>query len=807
VGRIKDLVLNIGANTKQLNKELGKTRSKFRRTFGEIQNMGKGLSVGVSAPLAAFGAMASKTFVDFEFQMAKVKAVSGATTSEFKALESQAKELGRTTMFTASEVAGLQLSLSRLGFTSTEIQGATADILNLAQAADADLSHAADVTASTLRAFGLDVSQTGHLADVMASSFSGSALSMDSFSNAMQYVAPVSKAAGVSLEETTAMLAVLANNGIRGSKAGRALRRILGEMAKTGKPAKEAIQDLAAEGLTLSDAFDEVGRSAQTQLLILAENTDKLDPLTERFENANGAAAEMAATMDATTHGALKRMQSAVEGAQLAVGSALAPALTKLAQIVGDVAGYFARLNPTTQGTAVVMGTLAAAAGPLLVMLPSLAQGIRMVAMSTRFLAGPIGILTLSLTALLPLFTDFSLKAQDVVKDVDKVTQSVGEMSEAQLATEAGLKNLTGTIDERLAKTAENSKWITEGIAAERKELEALTAKMEENTAAGRESSFTDKKRADALREYLKPFDDMIEANDELIKRLQERKKAEEEAADAKDNAESLEEFKARAKKESEHAALMRAHEEEFIKQLREEEKARAAVNAETPGLGKAVAIDTSGLQDVSIDPEEELDEMTPSLEKLGQTLVANRERAKAFGEALNGAIREGAAAMAENMGSMLGSVAAGTASVRDLANTFLTGLADLAIKIGQIAISTGAAILGIKKALESLNPAVAIAAGVALVALGSFVKSSLAKSAEEVPALASGGLAFGPTLAMVGDNRGAMTDPEVIAPLSKLQNMMGGQSVNVTGRISGRDLVLIQERGQNTRRRQTGIR
>jgi len=798
MGRIKDLVLNIGANTKQLNKELGKTRSKFRRTFGEIQNLGKSLSVGVSAPLAAFGAIASKTFVDFEFQMAKVKAVSGATAEEFKQLENQAKELGRTTMFTASEVGGLQLALSRLGFTSGEIQGATGDILNLAQAADADLGQAADITASTLRAFGMDVSQTGHLADVMAASFSGSALSMDSFSSSMQFVAPIAKAAGVSVEQTSAMLAVLANNGIRGSKAGRALRRIFGEMNKTGKPVKEAIEELAKSGLDLGASFDEVGRSAQTQLLVLAENVDQIDPLTEQFENADGAAARMAATMADTTHGALKRMTSAVEGAQIAVGSALAPTLEGLANIVGKVAGYFASLNPTTTKAATLFGGLAAAAGPLLVILPSLAQGIRMVAMSTRFLAGPVGILVLSLTALLPVFTDFSLKAQEATTSVQGTTTAIEDMNRAQLIAEADLKSLGGTTAEQVAKIKKNREDLVSLYADEAAELEDLLALAESDGL-----DYMGKKRLDQLKAYLKPLEKMVAANDELLARLEEIGEQEDDNNDKRTDAATLKAWKAQAKREKEHAQIMA---QQRAMEIADDERLAELAKQKRP-TDQGFEFDTSGLVAVNMEPEEELDEFSPELDTLGQKLVENRERAIAFGQALNGAIQEGAAAMASNMGSMLGSIAAGTGSIRDLSNTFLTGLADLAIKIGQIAISTGAAILGIKKALETLNPAVAIAAGVALVALGSFVKSSLAKAAEEAPKLASGGLAYGPTLATVGDNRGAMTDPEVIAPLSKLEGMIGGSSVNVTGRIDGRDLVLIQERGQNSRRRNTGIR
>ena len=120
--------------------------------------------------------------------------------------------------------------------------------------------------------------------------------------------------------------------------------------------------------------------------------------------------------------------------------------------------------------------------------------------------------------------------------------------------------------------------------------------------------------------------------------------------------------------------------------------------------------------------------------------------------------------------------------------------VADALIQFGKLAIQAGVAALGIKEALTKLGGVGAIAAGVALVALGTFVKSKLAP-----PKLAKGGLAFGPTMAVVGDNRGASYDPEVIAPLSKLKGMLGDTGFNgvLETRISGNDLIILLNRSQ----------
>jgi tape measure domain-containing protein len=162
------------------------------------------------------------------------------------------------------------------------------------------------------------------------------------------------------------------------------------------------------------------------------------------------------------------------------------------------------------------------------------------------------------------------------------------------------------------------------------------------------------------------------------------------------------------------------------------------------------------------------------------------------FNEGLKNIIEGTLNDLANSLGTQLGNALSGAGFSL---NSFLAPLADALISVGKLAVATGISIEGIKLALKSLNPVVAIAGGIALIALGTLVKNKLA-----APKLAEGGLAYGPTMATVGDNRNARVDPEVIAPLSKLKGMLDGTGSPyiLTTRVAGSDLLVIMEKARN---------
>ena len=250
-------LLNIvfGADLRGFERAMKKAQKSMKKFGAGAKRVGANMTRNITMPVVGLGAVAIKTFADFEQAMLKVQAISGATGQDFENLKNKAKELGASTMFTASQVAELQLNLSKLGLTPDEINKSTESILNLAQATDSDLAQSATVAASTMKGFGLEAKDMNRIADVMADSFSSTALDMEKFQVAMATVAPVANQAGASLEETTAVLGTLVNRGVDASSAGTALRNVYLELAN--------------KGMTWKEAMDKIQKSSNLKMLCL----------------------------------------------------------------------------------------------------------------------------------------------------------------------------------------------------------------------------------------------------------------------------------------------------------------------------------------------------------------------------------------------------------------------------------------------------------------------------------------------------------------------------------------------------------
>jgi len=295
-------LIRLGADVTALQNDLQKAQTTVNNFGNKIKSIGNFSIAGMGTAFIAQGLIQS--LGGFEAEMSKVKAVTQASQAEFEQLKNNAIELAKSYGVTSKEVATLQLEYARLGFSTSEILNTTKATILLSKATGEDLAKSAQIAGSTLRAFNFDASEMGRITDVMAASFNKSALGLNDFGEAIKYVAPVAAAAGLSFEQTSAMLGVLADNGIKGSMAGTSLRKIISDLGSGAAPIlNERLAEMAKQGLSGAAAMDEVGRTAYASLLILSKNADKVTEATTAYKNASGELQKMSDVMQDNLYG------------------------------------------------------------------------------------------------------------------------------------------------------------------------------------------------------------------------------------------------------------------------------------------------------------------------------------------------------------------------------------------------------------------------------------------------------------------------------------------------------------------------
>lgn len=319
----QELVVQIKADLSKLQKGLAGAEQKANGFKQRMQKIGASLKTafafsGVLAVGALF-ANATKTVVKFDASVANLAAVTGKTREQIKALNYEAQRLGSTTKFTATEVTELQTELAKLGFREKDIKDLAPPILDLAAATGKDLAGAAALAGSVVQSFGLQASDTQNVVDIMAKSFTASALDIQKFEVGIRQVAPVAKNANVELSEVTAMLGVLANNGVRAESAGVGLRNVLLEAAKRGVPFEELLRQVNESSDKAATAMGLFGKENAAVGVILAENANKANKLNDALKESAGTAKEMADKQLDTLSGKLTLLASAWDGFVLSI--------------------------------------------------------------------------------------------------------------------------------------------------------------------------------------------------------------------------------------------------------------------------------------------------------------------------------------------------------------------------------------------------------------------------------------------------------------------------------------------------------
>lgn len=345
---------------------------------------------GASAALTGMGGYALKVGSDFEAGMSEVQAISGAAGKDLQALKDKAKEMGATTKFSATESAEALKYMAMAGWKTQQMTAGLPGIMNLAAASGESLANVSDIVTDALTAFNLKAEDSAHFADVLAKASSNSNTNVGMMGATFKYVAPIAGAMKYSIEDTAVAIGLMANAGIKGEQAGTSLRSMLTRLVKppadaaaalkklgvsaqnqdgSMKPLSETLAQLREKFADLDDsqkaeyAASIAGQEAMSGLLaIVNASPEDYAKLTAAINDSEGAAKDMADTMNDNLQGQITILKSSLEGLGIEIYENVDNPLTDAAKSAIDSVGKITKAFKKNgfEGMAKEMGTVMA---------------------------------------------------------------------------------------------------------------------------------------------------------------------------------------------------------------------------------------------------------------------------------------------------------------------------------------------------------------------------------------------------------------------------------------------------------------
>lgn len=438
----------------KLTRDLMAAKQRVNKFGADMMALGTKM-VAMSAAIAAPLGFAVKKFAEFDDAMRMVKAVTSATGDEFQSMTDKARDLGRTTSFSATEVASLMTELGRAGFKPDEINQMTAAVMNLARATGTEATLSAGIMAATIRQFSLDAGEAARVADVLTAAANSTFNTVEGLGDALGYAGPIARELGLSLEDTVAILGTLGNVGIQGSNAGTALRRLGVIAAANGKELKKIFNidntDAAGNLKPLVQVMEEIGRAVEglpvaekmakmkdafgllgvTAAASMKRSAGSTTELAEALRKAGGTAEEAAEEMDSGFGGAMRILASAADDLQLSVGNAMQGVLTTITKTVTDIVARASKWIEANKEIVATVGAVVFAAAGLGFGLISLGIVAKVAAVGIGIATTAIGLFKLAILSASSLLTPVGIAIGAVAAAVALATVKTGFFSEA----------------------------------------------------------------------------------------------------------------------------------------------------------------------------------------------------------------------------------------------------------------------------------------------------------------------------------------------------------------------------------------
>jgi TP901 family phage tail tape measure protein len=398
VNQSKAALTEMEAELKNVNAELARApfdgyAAKAEKVGGTLTSVGQKL-LPLSTSIAGLGVAAVKTTADFDSEMSKVSAISGATGTDLDKLRGKAREMGAKTKFSASEAAQGMQYMAMAGWKTQDMMDGLEGIMNLAAASGEDLASTSDIVTDALTAFGLSAKDSSHFSDILAAASSNANTNVSMMGETFKYAAPVLGSLGYTAEDAALAIGLMANAGIKSSQAGTSLRGAITNLAKPTDTVAAAMDkygisltDSSGKMLSLRELMEQLrqklgglseaeqaqaaaalfGKNAMSGMLAIINGSDKdFEKLAGAIDNCDGSSEKMANTMNDNLQGQITILMSQLQELAISFGEILMP---KIRDIVTHIQNFVDKLNAMDEGqkeTILRIGMFVAALAPML---------------------------------------------------------------------------------------------------------------------------------------------------------------------------------------------------------------------------------------------------------------------------------------------------------------------------------------------------------------------------------------------------------------------------------------------------------
>lgn len=794
--------ISIGANLSGLKRGLKIAGNSLKRFGAQAKRIGGNITRNVTLPFAAAGAAGVKMATDLETSFSKIENLVGITGKALDDFKTSVKGVSAAT-------GQSQQALSEALFTvaSAGLRGAEAtEVLERSAKASAiglgDTQQIAQALTGVLQAYSKEGLTAAEATDTLTAIVREGNLEAESLAPTLGRIVGIGSQLGISFKELGANIATFTRLGVPAEEAVVGLR---GVMTSFLKPTQDAEKALATLGLTSEDLRNKVGEEGlQSTLAFLTESFKGNDEalvsvfgnvralstvlgtagaqgeayadVLNNISNSTGIVDDGFKNVSQTSGFKFQQTLNSLRNAGIELGAALLPLVTKIANFLTRAINGFRDLSTETKTIILTLTAVLAASGPIMTAIGFIATAIPMI-------ISPVGLIIAGIVAA----TFAVIKFWDVIRPIlVKTINFFIDLYNENMLFRAAINAVILSFKNFWTIGSAIFKSFTSSIKAIGKILIG---------------AFTF--NADKVKEGLSDIKDAaFGAVDDIVTGI-------------KDNLDTALEntFTPKEKIEFVTEEGLQKGIDNITEPVKKAWAKLTGMFTFAGGAGTSTpSTTTTGTTEEEPVTEEQVTNTQDRLSKMAlawkQYAVQVAQNAEAAAQAITGmadtVIQEGIMRLGE-------SLVTGKSAFEGFGVFLLATFANTAEQLGKLAISVGFAVDGIRKALMSMNPAVAVAAGVALLALAGAARGRMKQIAanKDQVKLAKGGLAYGETLAVVGDNPNARMDPEVIAPLSKLQGMLGksnGGAVEVYGRISGQDILLSSEKAGRVRTRYRGF-